>query len=190
MTRVQTYLEDAVLCAAERLERGSLDRRRVLQLGALLVVVGMAVLFGLIEIAAGLMPSYVTYAAILPVLGLAALLTLIGAWQVWLFVAWRGWPVAGPTRRWVRLVAGNALGELATGPVHAHELGLDRDRHGLGDGDGLAADARHGGYQTSATTSPPTPALRASWPVITPWDVDRMAVPMPPSTFGTCRAST
>jgi hypothetical protein len=36
----------------------------------------MAVVFGLIEIAAGLMPSYLTYAAILPVLGLAALLTL------------------------------------------------------------------------------------------------------------------
>ena len=41
MTRVQTYLEDAVLCAAERLERGSLDRRRVLQLGALLGLAGV-----------------------------------------------------------------------------------------------------------------------------------------------------
>ena len=35
-------------------------------------------------------------------------------------------------------------------------------------------------YQTSATTSPPTPALRASWPVITPLEVETIAVPMPP----------
>src|SRR5205085_916263 len=34
-----------------------------------------------------------------------------------------------------------------------------------------------------ATTSPPTPALRASWPVMTPRDVETMEVPMPPSTF-------
>jgi hypothetical protein len=37
-----------------------------------------------------------------------ALLVLIGAWQVWFFVAWRGWPFADMQRRWVRLVAGNA----------------------------------------------------------------------------------
>ena len=33
-------------------------------------VVGMAVAFGVVEIAAGLMPTYLTYAAILPLLGL------------------------------------------------------------------------------------------------------------------------
>jgi MFS family permease len=39
-------------------------------------IVGMALVFGLIEVAAGLMPTYWSYAAILPVMGLAALLTL------------------------------------------------------------------------------------------------------------------
>jgi MFS family permease len=39
-------------------------------------IVGMSIAFGLIEIAAGLMPSYWSYAAILPLMGLAALLTL------------------------------------------------------------------------------------------------------------------
>lgn len=39
-------------------------------------IVAMALAFGVIEIVAGLMPSYWSYAAILPVMGLAALLTL------------------------------------------------------------------------------------------------------------------
>ena len=39
-------------------------------------------------------------------------------------------------------------------------------------------------YQICATSSPPTPSLRASWPVITPREVDTIAVPMPPSTLG------
>ena len=39
-------------------------------------IVGMALAFGLIEILAGLMPTYWSYAAVLPVMGLAALLTL------------------------------------------------------------------------------------------------------------------
>jgi hypothetical protein len=42
----------------------------------------------------------------------------------------------------------------------------------------------HGSHQTYATTSPPTPGRRASWPVITPLDVDTMVVPMPPWTLG------
>src|SRR6185312_11219237 len=81
-------------------------------------------------------------------------------------------------------VAVDALGELTARAVDPHELGLDGDGHRLGDRDGLAADARHGGYQTSATTSPPTPAWRAWWPVMTPEDVERIEVPMPPWTFG------
>lgn len=36
MVEAKLYLQDAIRCAAERLEDGSLDRRRVLQLGALL----------------------------------------------------------------------------------------------------------------------------------------------------------
>lgn len=39
-------------------------------------IVGMAMSFGAIEIIAGLMPSYASYAATLPLMGLAALLTL------------------------------------------------------------------------------------------------------------------
>src|SRR5262245_29993699 len=34
-------------------------------------------------------------------------------------------------------------------------------------------------------TSPPTPILRACRSVRTPWDVDRIAIPRPPSTRGT-----
>ena len=62
----------------------------------------------------------------------------------------------------------DALGELALGAVDAHELGLDGDGDARGHGDGLPADAAHAHHQTCATTSPPTPASRASWPVITP----------------------
>jgi hypothetical protein len=40
---------------------------------------------------------------------LGAVLVLIGAWQVWLFVAWRGWPVAELPAQWARLVAGNVV---------------------------------------------------------------------------------
>jgi MFS family permease len=42
-------------------------------------VVIMACVFAMVEVAAGLMPSYATYAAILPVLGLVTLLTLTAA---------------------------------------------------------------------------------------------------------------
>jgi hypothetical protein len=59
-------------------------------------------------------------------------------------------------------VARDALGELAARAVDAHDLGLDGDRHALGDRDGLSADSGHGDYQTWATTSPPTPSWRAS----------------------------
>jgi MFS family permease len=52
-------------------------RRRAAPSGRLVVV--MAVIFGLIQIASGLMPSYFAYAATLPLLGLATLLTLTAA---------------------------------------------------------------------------------------------------------------
>ena len=39
-------------------------------------IVIMALIFGAVEVIAGLMPSYATYAAVLPIMGLAALLTL------------------------------------------------------------------------------------------------------------------
>ena len=43
------------------------------------LVVGMAVIFGFVQAVSGLAPSYVAYAAILPVLGLVTLLTLTAA---------------------------------------------------------------------------------------------------------------
>jgi MFS family permease len=52
-------------------------RRHAAPSGRLVVV--MAVLFGLIQVASGLMPSYIAYAATLPMLGLATLLTLTAA---------------------------------------------------------------------------------------------------------------
>ena len=46
-----------------------------------------------------------------PVTGedLGAVMVVIGAWQVWLFVAWRGWPLSEIDRRCLRLAAANAL---------------------------------------------------------------------------------
>jgi len=85
-------------------------------------VVGMAVAFGLIEIVAGLMPTYVTYAAILPVLGLAALLTLTAAnasvqmkvdprlrgrvMALYMMVLMGGTPIGAPILGWVGEVFG------------------------------------------------------------------------------------
>ncbi|HET9561644.1 MAG TPA: MFS transporter [Propionibacteriaceae bacterium] len=43
------------------------------------LVVGMAVIFGFVDMASGLAPSYAAYAAVLPVLGLVTLLTLTAA---------------------------------------------------------------------------------------------------------------
>jgi hypothetical protein len=56
---------------------------------------------------------------------LGAVLVLIGAWQVWLFVAWRGWPLSKIERRWLRLSAANVLvigGGVVTYVV-AHSIG-------------------------------------------------------------------
>jgi hypothetical protein len=57
-------------------------------------------------------------------------------------------------------------------------------------GTGIGALPMRDIHQTSATTSPPTPAARASWPVITPREVETIAVPVPPWTRGMCLAST
>src|SRR5438034_166689 len=45
-------------------------------------------------------------------------------------------------------------------------------------------------YQTCATTSPPTPWLRASWPVMTPFEVEMIEVPIPPWIRGMWAWST
>ncbi len=42
-------------------------------------IVIMAIVFGMLEIVAGLMPTYASYAALLPIMGFAVLLTLTAA---------------------------------------------------------------------------------------------------------------
>jgi predicted MFS family arabinose efflux permease len=94
-------------------------------------VVTMAVVFGLVEVAAGLMPSYWTYAAILPVLGLAALLTLTAAnaavqmnvepqlrgrvMALYMMVLMGGSPLGSPLLGWVGEVFGARWTLLAGG---------------------------------------------------------------------------
>jgi hypothetical protein len=56
---------------------------------------------------------------------LGALLTLIGAGQVGVFVLWRGWPVARSGRRAVRLLAGNALVLGGAGLAYGLTRGVD-----------------------------------------------------------------
>jgi hypothetical protein len=56
---------------------------------------------------------------------LGALLTLIGAGQVGVFVLWRGWPVARSGRRTVRLLAGNALVLGGAGLAYGLTRGVD-----------------------------------------------------------------
>lgn len=99
-------------------------------------VVGMAVAFGVVEIAAGFMPTYLTYAAILPLLGLTALLTLTAAnasvqmtvdpklrgrvMALYMMVLMGGSPVGAPILGWVgeafgarwTLIGGGALSTL------------------------------------------------------------------------------
>jgi len=84
-------------------------------------------------------------------------------------------------------VADDPLQELAHRSLDPHQVGLDRDVHAVGQRDGLFSDPAH---QTLATSSPPTPARRASCPVMTPWEVDTIAVPMPPKIRGTSPAFT
>jgi MFS family permease len=85
-------------------------------------VVIMACVFALVEVAAGLMPSYAAYAAVLPVLGLATLLTLTAAnasiqlgvdprlrgrvMALYLMLLMGGTPVGAPILGWVGEVFG------------------------------------------------------------------------------------
>ena len=82
----------------------------------------MALVFGVVEILAGLMPTYWSYAAILPVLGLTALLTLTAAnasvqmnvdprlrgrvMALYMMVLMGGTPVGAPILGWVGEVFG------------------------------------------------------------------------------------
>jgi MFS family permease len=90
-------------------------RRRVAPRARCVVI--MACVFAVVEVAAGLMPSYATYAAILPVLGLTTLLTLTAAntsiqlgvepglrgrvMALYLMLLMGGTPVGAPILGWV-----------------------------------------------------------------------------------------
>jgi MFS family permease len=95
-------------------------RRRGAPRGRFVVV--MALAFAVIEIVAGSMPTYFTYAAILPLLGLAALLTLTAAnasiqlnvdpqlrgrvMALYMLVLMGGTPIGAPVLGWVGEVFG------------------------------------------------------------------------------------
>jgi MFS family permease len=95
-------------------------RRRGAPSPAFLVIVAVA--FGVIEVIAGLMPTYWSYAAVLPVMGLAALLTLTAAntsiqlqvdpalrgrvMALYMMVLWGGTPIGSPLLGWVGEVLG------------------------------------------------------------------------------------
>ncbi len=95
-------------------------RRRVRPRGRFVVV--MALAFAAVEIVAGLMPTYATYAAILPLLGLAALSTLTAAnasvqlgaaphlrgrvMALYMMVLMGGTPIGAPLLGWVGEVLG------------------------------------------------------------------------------------
>src|SRR6185503_15775220 len=66
----------------------------------------------------------------------------------------------------------------------AFHVGGDAGR----DGDGFFADTRH--QNTVQMISPPTLASRASWSAMTPFGVDRMAMPRPLLTRGRLRTAT
>lgn len=110
-------------------------------------IVIMAMVFGAIEIVAGLMPTYATYAAVLPIMGLAALLTMTASnasvqmgvdpqlrgrvMALYAMVMMGGTPIGAPLIGWVgqafgprwTLIGGGALviiGVLVSVAIIAH----------------------------------------------------------------------
>jgi predicted MFS family arabinose efflux permease len=85
-------------------------------------VLGMAVTFGLVEIVTGLAPSYLTYAATLPIMGLVTLLTLTAGnasiqlgvhprlrgrvMALYVMVLFGGTPIGAPILGWLGEVLG------------------------------------------------------------------------------------
>ena len=83
--------------------------------------------------------------------------------------------------------ARHADGHLALGALHVHGAVLDLNLHAGRHWNYLVSNSRHGSMKTSFTRlrracSPPTPSFRADWPVINPRGVDRIEMPMPPTT--------
>lgn len=124
-------------------------RRRTAPRGRFVVI--MAIVFALVEIGTGLMPSYWTYAAVLPLLGFAALLTVTAAnasiqlgvdptlrgrvMALYIMVLMGGTPIGAPILGWVgqlfgprwTLIGGGgltALGVLVSVAVLAHRQRL------------------------------------------------------------------
>ena len=78
---------------------------------------------------------------------------------------------------------GHVLAQLAERAVHLNAAGRDRHHDPGGQLDRFRP-IRDIAYQTKAITSPPTPRSAAWRWVITPVEVDMIAVPSPPSTRG------
>src|SRR5215218_7658051 len=84
-------------------------------------------------------------------------------------------------------VDGRVVLERPLRTLHRDVVAVERHVDAARDHDWLLADSRHRvlRYQTWHRTSPPTRRWRASRSVMSPWLVERMAMPMPPSTRGT-----
>src|SRR6185436_12254016 len=81
--------------------------------------------------------------------------------------------------------------QLASRPLHRDAVSLQLERDTLGYGDRLSANTRHGSsYHTTASSSPPRLALRASRSVMSPRGVETMAMPSPFLTRGSSRHFT
>src|SRR6266576_4336531 len=80
--------------------------------------------------------------------------------------------------------------DLALRALHGDRAALELGGDALGQRNRLPADARHGGYHTTASSSPPTRAVRASRSDIKPCGVERMAIPSPFLTRGISRSLT
>ena len=74
----------------------------------------------------------------------------------------------------------------ALGAFHGHGVPGDRRGDALRELDRELCDSRHVllPQATTQSTSPPCPERRASRSVMTPFGVETMATPRPPSTFG------
>src|SRR4051794_11629864 len=84
--------------------------------------------------------------------------------------------------------AGKGTAERALGALYGDVLTIDGHVDPAGHGDGESSDTRHrvlAPHHTKHRISPPTLRLRASRSVISPWLVETMATPSPPSTRGT-----
>ena len=84
------------------------------------------------------------------------------------------------------------LGQGTLGALDRYQVPLrDGNFHTGGDGNGHSANSTHvkyPPYQTNAKTSPPTWAARAALSVMTPLDVETMAIPRPRRTRGSSSA--